>query len=144
MLQIDKKKCFIALGEFLSQFSLDNSTKNATVKNNDLFYEEFLKLIELSQSHNGWFTPEQVYFAIQSWAEALTEDNLNEWLSNYDFSNLKPKTVGLILAGNIPLVGFHDFLSVVISGHKVLVKTSSNDQKLLPFLANYLISINFY
>ena len=142
MLQIDKKKCFIALGEFLSQFSLDNSTKNAAVKNNDLYYDEFLKLIELSQSHNGWFTPEQVFFAIQSWAEALTEDNLNEWLSNYDFSNLRPKTVGLILAGNIPLVGFHDFLSVVISGHKVLVKTSSNDQKLLPFLANYLISIN--
>jgi hypothetical protein len=55
---------------------------------------------------------------------------------------VQPKTVGLILAGNIPLVGFHDFLSVVVSGHKVLVKTSSNDQKLLPFLANYLISVN--
>jgi hypothetical protein len=55
---------------------------------------------------------------------------------------VQPKTVGLILAGNIPLVGFHDFLSVVVSGHKVLVKTSSNDQKLLPFLSNYLISIN--
>jgi hypothetical protein len=99
-------------------------------------------LIELSQSHNGWFTPEQVYFAINSWAEALTEDNLDKWLSSYDFSNVQPKTVGLILAGNIPLVGFHDFLSVVVSGHKVLVKTSSNDQKLLPFLSNYLISIN--
>src|SRR5690606_22901272 len=52
-----------------------------------------------------------------------------------------PKTVGLILAGNIPLVGFHDFLSVLISGHKALVKTSSNDQQLLPFLAKYLIEV---
>ncbi|MGV1012598.1 MAG: acyl-CoA reductase [Flavobacterium sp.] len=142
MLQIEKKNCFIALGKFLSQFSLDNSAKNPAVVNNDLFYEEFLNLIDLSQSHNGWFTPNQVYFAIQSWAEALTEENLNLWLSKYDFSTVQPKTVALILAGNIPLVGFHDFLSVVISGHKVLVKTSSNDQKLLPFLAKYLISIH--
>jgi hypothetical protein len=142
MLQIEKKNCFIALGKFLSQFSLDNSAKNPSVVNNDLFYDDFLKLIDLSQSHNGWFTPNQVHFAIQSWAEALTEDNLNIWLSKYDFSTVQPKTIALILAGNIPLVGFHDFLSVVISGHKVLVKTSSNDQKLLPFLAKYLISIH--
>ncbi len=142
MLQIEKKNCFIALGKFLSQFSLDNSAKNPSVVNNDLFYDDFLKLIDLSQSHNGWFTPNQVHFAIQSWAEALTEVNLNYWLSKYDFSTVQPKTVALILAGNIPLVGFHDFLSVVISGHKVLVKTSSNDQKLLPFLAKYLISIH--
>jgi hypothetical protein len=142
MLQIEKKNCFIALGKFLSQFSLDNSAKNPSVVNNDLFYEEFLNLIDLSQSHNGWFTPNQVHFAIQSWAEALTEENLNLWLSKYDFSTVQPKTVALILAGNIPLVGFHDFLSVVISGRKVLVKTSSNDQKLLPFLAKYLISMH--
>jgi Acyl-CoA reductase (LuxC) len=140
MLQIDKKKCFIQLGRFLSQFSLNNNIQNDAVENNDLFYNDFVNLIELSQSHNGWFTPEQVYFAIQSWAEALTETNLNQWLSNYDFSTVQPKTVGLILAGNIPLVGFHDFLSVLISGHKVIVKTSSNDQKLLPFLAKYLIA----
>jgi hypothetical protein len=142
MLQNDKKKCFVELGRFLSQFSFENNTKNQSVINNDLFYDDFIALIELSQSHNGWFTPEQVYFAIQSWAEALTEVNLNKWLSNYDFSTIQTKTVGLILAGNIPLVGFHDFLSVLLSGHKVLVKTSSNDQKLLPFLAKYLISVD--
>lgn len=142
MLQIDKKKYFIELGKFLSQFSLDNNSKNDAVLNNDLFYEDFISLIELSQSHNGWFTQEQVYFAINSWAEALTEENLNKWLLAYDFTKVQPKTIGLILAGNIPLVGFHDFLSVLISGHNVLVKTSSNDQKLLPFLAKYLISLN--
>ncbi|WP_395066501.1 acyl-CoA reductase [Flavobacterium sp.] len=142
MLQNDKIKCFIELGKFLSQFSDTKTVKNDSVLNNNLFHDDFISLIQLSQSHNGWFTPDQVYFAIQSWAEALTENNLNNWLSNYDFSNIKEKTVGLILAGNIPLVGFHDFLSVLISGHSVLVKTSSNDQKLLPFLANYLIAVN--
>ncbi|MEC4050321.1 acyl-CoA reductase [Flavobacterium sp. SUN046] len=141
MLQIEKKKCFIELGRFLSQFSLDNNVKNETVLHNDLFFDDFITLIELSQSHNGWFTPEQVYFSIQSWAKALTEEQLDQWLSAYDFSKVTPKTVGLILAGNIPLVGFHDFLSVVLTGHKVLVKTSSNDQKLLPFLAKYLIAV---
>jgi hypothetical protein len=142
MLQIEKKKCFIELGKFLSQFSIDNNLKNESVLKNDLFYNDFIHLIELSQSHNGWFTQEQVYHSIKSWANALTEDNLNQWLSDYDFSIVQSKTVGLILAGNIPLVGFHDFLSVLISGHKVLVKTSSNDQYLIKFFANYLISIN--
>jgi hypothetical protein len=141
MLQIEKKKCFIELGRFLSQFSLDNNVKNETVLHNDLFFDDFITLIELSQSHNGWFTPEQVYFSIQSWAKALTEEQLDQWLSAYDFSKVNTKTIGLILAGNIPLVGFHDFLSVILSGHKVLVKTSSNDQKLLPFLAKYLIAV---
>ena len=142
MLQIVKKNCFIELGKFLAQFAENENVKNTAVANNDLFFEDFISLIELSQSHNGWFTPEQVYFSIKSWAQALTEENLNKWLSKYEFSNVKPKTVGLILAGNIPLVGFHDFLSVLMSGHNVLIKTSSNDQKLLPFLAKYLISIN--
>ncbi|MEC4003849.1 acyl-CoA reductase [Flavobacterium sp. SUN052] len=147
MLQIEKKKCFIELGKFLSQFSLDNNKKNDSVLHNDLFFNDFVALIDLSQSHNGWFTPENVYFSINSWAEALTEENLDKWLAEYSFNCIQDdangtKTVGLILAGNIPLVGFHDFLSVVISGHKVLVKTSSNDQKLLPFLANYLIAVN--
>ena len=142
MLQNDKINAFIELGKFLAQFSDKENLKNTSVLNNELFFNDFVSLIELSQSHNGWFTPEQVYFSIQSWSKALTEGNLNHWLQPYDFSKVQPKTVGLILAGNIPLVGFHDFLSVLISGHKVLVKTSSNDQKLLPFLANYLISIN--
>ena len=142
MLQNDKKVAFIELGRFLSQFNENETFKNKQVLNNDLFFDDFITLIELSQSHNGWFTKEQVCFSIQAWAKALTEENLNIWLSSYDFSKVKPKTVALILAGNIPLVGFHDFLSVLLSGHSVLVKTSSNDQKLLPFLANYLKSIN--
>ena len=142
MQQSDKKKCFIELGHFLLQFTNEPNTKNNSVLHNELFYDAFENLIDLSQSHNGWYTRDNVLFSIASWAQALTEQNLNHWLEQYDFTNLKPKTIGLILAGNIPLVGFHDFLSVLISGHKVLVKTSSNDQKLLPFLANYLIAVD--
>ncbi|RAR48515.1 acyl-CoA reductase [Flavobacterium lacus] len=139
MLENTKINTFVALGDFLRQFSLDNNLRNPEIQNNDTFFDSFEALLELSQSHNGWFTKEQVCFAVNSWAEALTKSNLNQWLSNYDFSKITPKTVGLILAGNIPLVGFHDFLSVLISGHTVLVKTSSNDQHLIKFLAKYLI-----
>lgn len=142
MLQNEKKRSFIELGKFLSQFSENNSSRKPTVLHNDLFFDDFIELIKLSQSHNGWYTPEQVYFSIQSWAEALTEENLNQWLSAYDFQIKEPKNIALILAGNIPLVGFHDFLSVLITGHNVLIKTSSNDQHLLPFLAKYIIAID--
>ncbi len=139
-----KNSVFVELGNFLSQFSEHNTIKKSDVLMNDFFFEDFVNLIQLSQSHNGWYTPEQVYFAIQSWASALTKANLDQWLSNYPTINDQrtPKTVALILAGNIPLVGFHDFLSVLITGNSVLVKTSSNDQHLLPFLAKYLIAID--
>ncbi|MFI0490247.1 acyl-CoA reductase [Flavobacterium sp.] len=154
MFENDKKRCFIELGKFLSQFSKEKNRINPDVLFNEPFFEDFVNLIQLSQSHNGWYTPENVYFSIQSWAKALTKENLNKWLSAYSFDctsatlsinyqddNKKGKNVGLILAGNIPLVGFHDFLSVLISGNSVLIKTSSNDQFLLPFLAKYLIAI---
>ncbi len=141
MFENDKKRCFIELGKFLSQFSEDKNSRNPAVLFNTPFFEDFVNLIQLSQSHNGWYTPENVYFSIQCWAKALTEENLDKWLSAYNLQINEPKNVGLILAGNIPLVGFHDFLSVLISGNNVLIKTSSNDQFLLPFLAKYLIAI---
>ncbi len=142
MLQIEIKNNFVELGKFLSQFSLDNNQQNDQVRFNDLFFNSFVDLIALSQSHNNWFTPENVYFSISSWSEALTENNLNQWLSAYSFTEKEPKNVGLILAGNIPLVGFHDFLSVLISGNNVLVKTSSKDDYLIKFLAKYLIALD--
>ena len=136
-----KKSVFVELGKFLNQFSENQTLKNPAVLHNETFFDAFVDLIQLSQSHNGWYTPEQVYFSIQSWAEALTEENLSQWLSAYDLQKNKVKNVALILAGNIPLVGFHDFLSVLITGNNVLVKTSSNDQHLLPFLAKYIIAV---
>lgn len=141
MLLEKTKKAFVELGKFLAQFNLDKNIQNTAVLHNDLFFDEFQELIAYQKHYNGWFVESEVYFAVQSWAEALTQQNLDNWLSAYTIKEKQPKTVGLILAGNIPLVGFHDFLSVLISGHKALVKTSSNDKKLLPFLANYLIKV---
>jgi hypothetical protein len=138
-----KKSVFVELGKFLSQFSEGASAQKSDVLYNDIFFDDFENLISLSQSHNGWYTPEQVYFSIQSWAEALTTENIDKWLSAYKIDQKgDAKTVALILAGNIPLVGFHDFLSVLITGNKALIKTSSNDQHLLPFLAKYLIAVD--
>ena len=76
---INTKLSFVELGKFLSQFTLNEQVQRADVLHNDLYFEKFKDIVMLSQSHNGWFTPEQVYFAVQSWAEALTESNLNEW-----------------------------------------------------------------
>jgi hypothetical protein len=76
MLQSEIKSSFVALGNFLRQFSSENYTKNTSVLYNDLYFESMANLIELSQSHNGWFTPENVTFSLKSWAEALTESNL--------------------------------------------------------------------
>lgn len=138
----ERKTAFVALGAFLSQFSAKNNKQKEGVFHNDSFFDSFIALIELSQSHNGWYTTEQVYFAIQSWADALTENNIEKWVTAYELEEVSSKKVGLILAGNIPLVGFHDFFSVLISGHHAVVKTSSNDQHLLPFLGQYLITVN--
>ena len=68
-----KKSVFVELGKFLAQFSENNTLKNPAVLHNETFFDAFVDLIHLSQSHNGWYTPEQVYFSIQSWAEALTD-----------------------------------------------------------------------
>lgn len=138
----ETKKAFATLGTFLRQFTPEKSEPQTEVPFNDEYFDKYLTLIEQSKIHNHWFTSEQVYFATQQWGEALTEENLYNWLRNYNLENINPKTVALIMAGNIPMVGFHDFLSVLVSGHKVLVKLSSNDKFLLPLLAKYLIAVN--
>ncbi len=130
---------FLQLGNFLSQFSVEGIQKNETIAHNDLFFEDFQQRIQSSYEHNGWFTKENVLFALNGLANQLKENNINDWLSKYDFNEeIAYKKVAIIMAGNIPLVGFHDFLCVLISGHDVIVKQSSNDKHLLPYLATYL------
>ncbi|MEZ4786806.1 MAG: acyl-CoA reductase, partial [Flavobacterium haoranii] len=126
---------------FLHQFQIENSLPNKNIPLNDLFFNRMTTLIETSQAYNGWFTKKNVTFSLQSWAKALTEENLTQWLLPYSFTK-KPKNVGLILAGNIPLVGFHDLISVLISGHNAVVKRSSNDQQLIQFMVDYLITLD--
>ncbi|MCF8273181.1 MAG: acyl-CoA reductase [Flavobacteriaceae bacterium] len=129
---------FVKLGDFLSQFSNEIIQKKESVEHNDLFFEGFKHQLKLAEEHNGWFTKENMAFAIKGWSDSLTTENLNKWLSAYDITKKEPKLVAIIMAGNIPLVGFHDFLSVLICDHHVLVKQSSNDKHLLPYLAKYL------
>ncbi|MDR2234884.1 MAG: acyl-CoA reductase [Chryseobacterium sp.] len=94
---------------------------------------EFELLLKKSEIENPWFTADNQNFALKEWTELLTEKNINEWLSSYSVSKT-PKRVGLILAGNIPLVGFHDVVSVILSGHIPVIKLSSKDQYMIPFL----------
>lgn len=129
---------FVQLGNFLSQFTRNGIEKNETVPFNDLFFEGFERQIQLAHEHNGWFTKENVLFALEGWSKQLKENAINEWVSKYSFKEVDSKKVAIIMAGNIPLVGFHDFLCVLISGHEVMVKQSSNDKHLLPYLAKYL------
>jgi len=97
--------------------------------------------LQLANANNGWFTEDNLRFACKSWSVALSEENLKQWLSAYTIKTKDPKIVAIVMAGNVPLVGFHDFLSVLISGNKVVAKLSSNDKHLLPYLAEQLISI---
>ncbi|MEO8932863.1 MAG: acyl-CoA reductase, partial [Xanthomarina sp.] len=108
------------------------------IPHNDLFFDGFKHQIKLAKEHNGWFTEENILFALNNWAEALTDSNLKQFVENYEFKSLTSKKVAIIMAGNIPLVGFHDFFCVLLSGHEVVVKQSTNDKHLLPFLSKYL------
>jgi len=132
---------FVKLGAFIHQFSQNNFEKNASVAHNDLFFDGFKHQIKLAKEHNGWFTKDNVRFALQSWSNALNINTIKTWLDKYNFNIESKKTVAIIMAGNIPLVGFHDFLCVLLSGHSVIVKQSSNDKQLLPFLAKYLETV---
>ncbi len=132
---------FVTLGEFLGQFLPEGNFPNNDLPHNDPYFDRLEEKIQLSVHHNGWFTRENIIYSLQQWSKALTRENLFKWVEPYDLSPPTPKTVGIVMAGNIPLVGFHDFLSVLISGHKALIKQSSNDQLLLPVIADYLLAI---
>jgi len=94
---------------------------------------------------NPWFTPEHIRFALSHWGNLLHKKNLESWINAYlllDEESLYSKRVGLVMAGNIPLVGFHDLLCVMISGHKAVIKLSSQDNLLIPALTDCLRRIN--
>ena len=105
---------------------------------------DLLMLINKQQYNNPWFTPENVRMAIKSVANELTYDNLTRWTGSYpDLGSVNsPKNVCIVMAGNIPLVGFHDFLSVLITGNNIISKTSSKDPELIIFFSKILININ--
>ena len=134
-------KAFVKLGAFFQEFYDYANTNEHSSENDISLKENFLEIVSSAKHHNGWFTKDYVLLSIKSWANALTEKNLHTWLKEYDLNIHKKKTVALVLAGNIPLVGFHDFLTVLITGNKALVRLSSNDKIILPFIASYLKEI---
>jgi len=105
-------------------------------------YQESEEQLHLSEVLNPWFTKENIDKALNAWHEQLKLEMLTAWLNPYKLKEVSsPKKVLIIMAGNIPLVGFHDFLTVLISGHKVVIKMSSTDNVLLKVLIEKLISI---
>lgn len=97
----------------------------------------------LSTFENAWFTEDQVRYALTSIAGLTTKKNLDKWMSAYaaDTKKSSAKKIVVIMAGNIPVIGFHDFLCVLISGNSFIGKLSSKDKYLLPALAGLICEI---
>lgn len=102
------------------------------------------KVIHNQQFINPWFTPDNVRMAIKAIAMELTKENLKKWTDNYPDleGGRKRGSVAVIMAGNIPLAGFHDYLSVLISGFDLIAKTSSKDPELIVAVHDILSEIN--
>ncbi len=116
---------FGQLGEYISILSQD----------------ELGDLVPKVIRENPWFTRENVAMALQGISKLLNKEALRQWVSSYELGAIKQKTIGVAMAGNIPLVGFHDFLCVLISGHRLKAKLSSQDSVLLTYLADRLKEI---
>lgn len=93
------------------------------------------------RNENPWFTRESVQLALQGLQNYLDPEKLKNWASGHRLSPDTSKKIAVIMAGNIPLAGFHDFLSVLMSGHAIMMKLSSKDPVLLTFISRVLIEI---
>ncbi|EAZ79986.1 acyl-CoA reductase [Algoriphagus machipongonensis] len=121
-----RKKAFVNLG--LNIQSMDEETRE--------------ELNWRAQNGNSWFTEESIASAFSGIVNFLHEDKLDQWLSKYKIDEpADPKSVGIMMAGNIPMVGFHDLMTVLISGNKACVKLSSSDTILMNWLIQELIKI---
>lgn len=116
---------FVKLGQFFEQAT--------TVADHPVFYKAY--------TQNPWFTIAHTIQSVKAWSDNLRESKLLEWLSQYNIAEKEPKTIAIIMAGNIPLVGFHDLLCVLITGNKALVKLSEDDTTLMKWVITELIRI---
>ena len=118
---------FVKLGERLQSFGNDKHT---------------LSVIDSACAANEWFTPTDISRAVDAICEQfLDSGKLRGWISRYPIANLEPKRVAIIMAGNIPLVGFFDLMCVLLCGHTALVKPSSKDRVLMEYIISELKSI---
>ena len=118
--------------------------------------EQLQAIVRRTAFHNAWFTEDNQWKAIgEIRTHFLNITKLNNWLKPYNANQRLAtretpitespnyqKTVALVLAGNIPLVGFHDILCVFVAGHKALIKLSEKDPYLLPFILKTLNEID--
>jgi len=125
--------------------NVNQRVKILSALGNELFNNE-AKLNETclkAKTDNPWFTMENCMSALKAiQSTMLNADKLNEWLNKYTVKEKPAKNVGIVMAGNIPLVGFHDFLCVFISGNNAWIKTSSKDKHLLAYVFELLIEID--
>lgn len=136
----DRVDAFHKLGLILNHVISDEGKKDRFSS----VHKDLMEIISRQEKLNPWFTPENVKFAIKSIANTLTKENMETWLASYPEieQDRSSKRVGVVMAGNVPLIGFHDFLSVLISGFTFVGKLSSKDNQLLPEIAEILARIN--
>ena len=106
----------------------------------DILQQEFETVVRQSEMANPWFTRSQVLTALTGITRLLDPSSLDKWISRYPETKVSPQQIGVIMAGNIPLAGFHDLHCVLLSGHHIRIKLSSSDPWLLPFLARIYFS----
>ena len=132
---------FYRLGSVFQQASRDTAAK---VPDNDLS-GILSDAIEKAHLYNPWFIPAFIQFAFKAWSKALEKEKIIKWTNSFTAEKKigsGAKTVGIIMAGNIPMVGFHDLLCVLASGHNALIKLSLSDEILVPAIAEVLCQIN--
>ncbi len=134
-------KTFSILGAFLRQFSNKEKDPKLDLLNEQCF-DSFQNAIEKVHVFNPWFIKEFVVNAIHSLGCILKEEELAAWISKYSCQNSSPSRIAVILAGNIPLVGFHDMICVLLSGNIFIGKLSSKDDILIKEIKNVLEKID--
>ena len=98
-------------------------------------------LARRARAHNTWFDAPNVEAALAALGEMLQADALNHWLRSYPYIDGAPRKVGVVMAGNIPAVGFHDMLCVLVAGHELHAKLSKEDPFLIKWLTGQLEKI---
>ena len=117
----------------------DNSSSQK-IKTFQKWDSELNKLLKDSYQHNSWFTENNLKLSLKNWSAELNKKNIENWLENYKIELKSSKTVAIIMAGNIPIVGFHDLMCSLILGFKCIVKLSSDDKILIPLIVKFIQS----
>ena len=128
----------------MSKFTLKELINTFSELGDQLFNpdDEFAEIISNEHRYNAWFTPASVKKAVTAAGKMLNATDLATWLAKYNLENTAGKKIGLILAGNIPLVGFHDVVCVLASGNHALIKASAQDARLIKHVLDKLVTID--